>query len=176
MLGGLILLKPKRHKDQRGFFEETYSHRDLLACGLDCNFVQDNHAFTEASGVIRGLHLQSEPYAQDKLIRCSRGRILDIALDIRRSSETYGEHYIVELTAENGLQLFVPTGFAHGYCTLEDNCEVQYKVTKHYSAEHELGLLPTDSALGIDWNIANPQMSEKDRGLPVFKDFTSPFD
>jgi dTDP-4-dehydrorhamnose 3,5-epimerase len=130
-----MLFEPKRFNDHRGFFSETFSRRALAAIGFDLEFVQENHSLSSQSGVVRGLHFQAPPHGQDKLVRVTRGRILDVAVDIRKGSPTFGRHVAVELSAENWRQLLVPKGFAHGFCTLEPDCEVVYKVTDYYARE-----------------------------------------
>lgn len=176
-LPGLKLLTPKRIDDGRGFFSETY-RRDVLAeHGIDLSFVQDNHSLSLAVGVVRGLHFQSPPRAQAKLVRVVRGGILDVAVDIRRGSPTYGRHVAIELGAGNWQQLLVPVGFAHGFCTLSEQTEVIYKVTDYYSAQDDRGLLWNDPALGIAWPVAADKavLSERDRKHPVLADLVSPF-
>lgn len=169
-------VNPQRIGDRRGFFSETYNRQRFAEAGIDVEFVQDNHSLSAAAGTVRGLHFQSEPFAQAKLVRVVRGRILDVAVDLRRSSLTFGRHVAVELSAENGCQLFVPVGFAHGFCTLEPDTEIVYKVSGYYSAAHDLGLLWNDPALGIEWPVApeDAVLSDKDRRqsplaeLPVY--------
>lgn len=176
-LPGLKLITPRRIADARGFFSETY-RRDLLAAqGIDGAFVQDNEALSTAAGVVRGLHFQSPPHAQAKLVRVVRGKILDVAVDIRRGSPTYGKHVAIELSAENGQQLLVPEGFAHGYCTLTDETEVLYKVTDYYSPRHDHGLLWNDAALGIAWPVSagDAIVSSRDRQAPPLAALASPF-
>ena len=146
----VLEIVPARHGDARGFFSETWNRQTLAKAGIDFDFVQDNHSLSVDAGTLRGLHFQAPPRAQAKLIRVARGRILDIAVDIRRSSSTYGRHVAVELSAENGFQLFVPVGFAHGFCTLEPDTEILYKVSAYYSAAHDHGVAFDDPALGID--------------------------
>lgn len=171
------LIRPRRHGDSRGFFVETYSRKALLPYGIDLVFVQDNHSRSATPGTVRGLHYQSPPFAQDKLVRCSAGRLLDIAVDIRRGSPTFGRHVAVELSAENGWQLLVPVGFAHGFATLDPGTDIQYKVSADYSPEHDRGLAWDDPALGIDWRIdpAKAVLSDKDRRQPTLADLASPF-
>lgn len=161
-------LVPKVFRDARGSFCETYSRRALDAAGLAVAFVQDNHSISQARGVVRGLHFQSHPFAQGKLIRVLRGAIFDVAVDLRRGSPTYGRHVSAVLSAENWEQLFIPVGFAHGFCTLEPDTEVLYKVTAYYSPEHDLGLAWDDPDLGIDWPVtaAEAMLSDKDRQHP----------
>ena len=167
-LPAVKILKPKRLGDQRGFFSEVYNKRTLAEAGIALEFVQDNHSLSGKSGTVRGLHFQTAPFAQDKLVRVTRGSILDVAVDLRRSSPTFGRHVAVELSAENWLQLLVPIGFAHGFCTLEDDTEVIYKVTSYYSATHDKGVAWDDDELGIAWPVARPEatLSEKDMQLP----------
>lgn len=175
---GVKVVKPPRFGDHRGFFSEVYNFEKFVQVGIGHTFVQDNHSLSAETGTVRGLHFQSRPFAQDKLIRVVRGRILDVAVDIRRSSSTYGQHVAVELSAENGLQLLVPVGFAHGFCTLEPNTEVIYKVSGYYSATHDHGLAWDDPALGIEWSVA-PELavlSEKDRHHPRLADLPAYFD
>lgn len=171
------LLKPKRFGDQRGFFSEVYNKRALAEAGVELDFVQDNHSLSGKAGTVRGLHFQTAPFAQDKLVRVTRGRILDVAVDLRRSSPTFGRHVAVELSAENWLQLLVPVGFAHGFCTLEDDTEVMYKVTNYYSGAHDKGIAWDDPALGIVWPVSAGQatLSEKDRQLPPLSECLNAF-
>ncbi len=174
----VVLVTPKRFGDDRGFFSETYRANLFDEEGVVGPFVQDNHAYSADAGVLRGLHFQAPPMAQAKLVRCIRGAILDVAVDIRRSSPTYGQHVSAELTAENGAQLFVPVGFAHAYLTLTPDSEVEYKVTEYYAPETEGGLAWDDPAIGIDWPLPNgvPSLSEKDKVLPGLAEFDSPFE
>lgn len=163
------IINPQRIGDQRGFFSEIYNRQRFAEAGIDLEFVQDNHSFSASAGTVRGLHFQSEPFAQAKLIRVIRGRILDIAVDLRHSSPTFGRHVAVELSAETGHQLFVPVGFAHGFCTLEPDTEIQYKVSAYYSAAHDHGLRWDDPALGITWPVepSRAVLSDKDRRHPT---------
>lgn len=169
VLSEVKLIETPRFGDSRGFFSETYNLRAFSQAGIDTVFVQDNHSLSATHGTLRGLHFQSHPFAQDKLVRVTRGRILDVVVDIRHGSPNFGKHASAVLSAENGLQIFVPIGFAHGLVTLEDDTEVVYKVSNFYSAEHDRGLLWSDPALGIDWNLGDivPVLSEKDRHHPV---------
>lgn len=172
------IITPAKHGDHRGFFSEAYNKQDFDAAGLDFVFVQDNHSLSGPVGTLRGLHFQSAPFAQDKLVRVTRGRILDAAVDIRRSSPTYGQHVAVELSGENWRQLLVPIGFAHGFCTLEPDTEVIYKVTNFYSAANDHGLAWDDPDLKIAWPIAADQIicSAKDRLHPRLADLPAYFD
>lgn len=166
------LITPRRFGDHRGFFSEVYNARTFANAGIDIEFVQDNHAFSREAGTLRGLHFQKPPHAQAKLVRVTRGRIYDVAVDIRRGSPTCGRHVGVELSAANWSQLLVPAGFAHGYCTLEPDTEVLYKVDAYYAPEHDAGILWSDPALAISWPVAadKAQLSDKDLRLPLFKD------
>jgi dTDP-4-dehydrorhamnose 3,5-epimerase len=176
-LPDVILVTPDRHGDDRGYFSETFRANTYEAAGIAGPFVQDNHAWSADAGVLRGLHFQAPPKAQAKLIRCTRGAILDVAVDLRRSSPTFGQHVSAELSAENGQQLFVPEGFAHGYLTLTPDCVVVYKMTEYYAPETEGGLAWDDPDLEIDWPLkdARPTLSPKDAKLPGLASFESPF-
>lgn len=170
----LTRITPQRHGDHRGYFGETYSRRRYTDMGIDVEFVQDNHSLSHAAGTLRGLHFQGPPAAQGKLVRCGRGAIFDVAVDIRRGSPTYGKWEGYELTAENGHQLYVPVGFAHGFVTLEPDSEIVYKCTDYYSPETE-GAVRWDSC-GIDWPLSvDPILSDKDAIAPALADFDSPF-
>jgi dTDP-4-dehydrorhamnose 3,5-epimerase len=171
------VLLPKKFGDHRGFFSEVYSDKLLAGCGIDLRFVQDNHSLSAEKGVVRGLHYQIAPMAQDKLIRVVRGAIVDVAVDIRRGSPTFGKHVSVVLSAENWKQMFVPAGFAHGFATLEPNTEVLYKVTNYYSPSHERGIRWNDPKLGIDWQVPENAavLSERDRKHPMLADATDLF-
>lgn len=150
-LPGLLLIEPKRHGDARGFFSETYNRAALAEAGFDKDFVQDNHSKSALKGTVRGMHFQRPPHGQDKLLRVTQGAVLDVVVDIRAGSPTYGRHVAVELSAENWRQLLVPIGFAHGFMTLTDEAEVLYKVTSGYAPDVEGGLRWDDPELGIDW-------------------------
>jgi dTDP-4-dehydrorhamnose 3,5-epimerase len=152
-IADILLLTPPKIGDARGFFSETFRADMLVGHGVHENFVQDNQAFSARKGVLRGLHYQVPPHAQGKLVRCTRGAILDVAVDIRIGSPSYGRHVAVELSADNWRQLWVPPGFAHGYVTLQDDCEVIYKVTDYYAPECERGIAWDDAALEIDWRV-----------------------
>jgi dTDP-4-dehydrorhamnose 3,5-epimerase len=171
------LFTPKRFGDNRGFFSEVYSSRAFEAAGIGAEFVQDNHSLSADVGTIRGLHFQTPPYAQTKLVRVIRGRIFDVVVDLRRASKTFGQHVSAELSADNWSQLLVPIGFAHGFCTLEPNTEVLYKVDSYYAPAHDAGLLWSDADLGILWpvDVSQVRLSDKDSRLPLLRDFNSPF-
>lgn len=173
-LPGVLALTPARHGDARGFFSESWNRRRLQQAGLDLpDFVQDNHSMSRAVGTLRGLHYQAPPNAQGKLVRCGRGRILDVAVDARRGSAHYGQWVVREISFENGLQLWIPAGFLHGFVTLEPDSEIIYKCTAHYDAASD-GSVRWDS-LGIDWGVSDPVLSDKDRAAPAFADWQSPF-
>ncbi len=163
------LITPRIFRDARGFFSETFSAQRLAEAGIADTFVQDNHSLSVEKGVVRGLHFQIAPKAQDKLVRVVRGAILDVAVDIRLKSPTYGRHVSAVLSADNWAQMWVPKGFAHGFCTLEDNTEVVYKTTEYYSPEHDKGLRWDDPVLGIEWPVTGHAavLSDKDRKQPL---------
>lgn len=177
-IAGLLIVTPQKFGDDRGFFSETYNRRTFADAGLDVAFIQDNHSLSGQTGTVRGLHFQSRPFAQDKLVRVLRGRILDVAVDLRRSSSTYGQHVAMELSAENWKQLFVPVGLAHGFCTLEPDTEVLYKVTELYSPHHDHGIAWDDPALGVAWPVKSDRaiMSDKDRRHPLLADLPAFFE
>ncbi len=168
----VLLVIPVKHNDPRGFFSETFRADALLASGVEAAFVQDNQVLSTQKGVLRGLHYQLPPHAQGKLVRCSRGAILDVGVDIRAGSPTFGRHVAVELSATNWRQLWVPPGFAHGYVTLTDDCEVIYKVTEYYAPDCDRGIAWDDPDLAIDWRISagDVVLSDKDRKQPRLKD------
>jgi dTDP-4-dehydrorhamnose 3,5-epimerase len=168
----VLLITPKRHGDGRGWFSETWSRQVMESAGLSLDFVQDNQAFNPKAGTLRGLHFQTAPHAQAKLVRVLRGAVYDVAVDVRQGSATYGQWVGVELTAERGEQVLVPRGFAHGYCTLTDDCEVAYKVDGLYAPRTEGGILWSDPALAIDWPVTPDAalLSEKDKVLPLLAD------
>ena len=176
-IDGVKLIVPRRIADARGYFVESWNRRVFAELGLDVEFVQDNASFSAGTGTVRGLHFQTPPAVQAKLVRVVRGSIFDVAVDLRRSSPTFGRHVSAVLTAEGGEQLFVPVGFAHGLYTLEPNTEVAYKISGFYSPAHDKGILWDDPALGIDWPFKGsaPILSDKDRTLPRLADFESPF-
>jgi dTDP-4-dehydrorhamnose 3,5-epimerase len=171
------LVTPKIFRDTRGFFSETWSARELAAAGIDAQFVQDNHSLSCAKGVVRGLHFQSPPRAQGKLVRVIRGAVFDVAVDIRGGSRSFGKHVTAVLSAENWSQLWVPVGFAHGFCTLERNTEVIYKVTDYYAPEYDQGLAWDDPELAIGWPVAPGEavLSDKDKRHPSLEELHSPF-
>jgi dTDP-4-dehydrorhamnose 3,5-epimerase len=174
-IAGLWILEPTVHGDERGYFLESF-RQDVFTekTGFKEPFVQDNES-KSSRGVLRGLHLQKPPMAQGKLVRVIQGAVLDVAVDIRKSSPTYGQHQMVFISAENKRQFFVPPGFAHGFLTLEDDTIFQYKCTNYYSPEHELGVLWNDVDLMINWDFDNPTISKKDAELPTFVNFVTPF-
>lgn len=173
---GLLILEPRVFKDHRGFFYESYSAPRFRELGLPVlDFVQDNHARSEEPGVLRGLHFQLPPMAQTKLVRVTRGRVYDVAVDLRKGSPTYGQWEGVELSADNFRQFLVPRGFAHGYMTLEPGTEFLYKVDAPYAPEHDAGIIWNDPDLGIPWPLEKPLLSAKDEQLPRLRDFDSPF-
>lgn len=171
------LISPRRHGDDRGWFEEVYSERAYAELGLTDTFRQDNHALSRQAYVLRGLHFQRPPHAQAKLVSCIRGRIWDVAVDLRKGSPTYGQWSSAELSAENGLKAYIPVGFAHGYLTLEAGCEVFYKVSDFYAPECEDGLRWDDGDLAVGWPLAGhtPLVSPKDLSLGLLRQFDSPF-
>jgi dTDP-4-dehydrorhamnose 3,5-epimerase len=174
-LAGAFLIKPEVFDDERGFFVETYSEKKFKEAGIEADFVQDNHSLSVTKGVLRGLHFQAGDSAQAKLVRVTRGAVYDVIVDLRKDSATYGKWEGFELTAENFYMLFVPRGFAHGFCTLEDYTEFQYKCDNFYDKNSEGGLIWNDPDLKIYWPVENPILSEKDKQHPFFKDFNSPF-
>ena len=174
-LPGVLILTPRRFGDARGFFSESWNRKTLEAAGLDLpTFVQDNHSLSARAGTIRGLHFQAPPHAQGKLVRCGRGRLRDVAVDVQRGSPTYGQWVAEELSFENGRQLWIPAGFLHGFLTLEDDTEIVYKCTDHYAPDCD-GAVRWDRA-GIDWGWAGaPVLSDKDAAAQALTDFQSPF-
>jgi dTDP-4-dehydrorhamnose 3,5-epimerase len=172
------LITPERVYDKRGFFSETYNRLRFAEAGVECDFVQDNHSFSSLKGVVRGLHFQVAPHAQCKLVRVARGAIFDVALDIRGRSPTYGRHVSAVLSAENWTQLWIPEGFAHGFCTLEPNTEVLYKTTAYYAPDFSHGIKWDDPALGISWPVdpKDAVLSDADRNYPRLADLPSAFE
>ena len=176
-LPGVLILTPPCFGDERGWFRRTWSAEMMAEAGLTRPFVQDNHAMSTRRGVVRGLHFQAPPRAQDKLLRVVRGAVLDVAVDIRRGSPTYGRSVAVELSEDDGRQLLVPRGFAHGYLTLTERCDVLYKVSDTYAPETEGGLLWSDPALGIDWPVGADEVTvnARDAAWPTLAELESPF-
>lgn len=176
-LDGIMEIRPVRHGDARGFFSEVYNEKLLNEAGIDIKWVQDNVSLSPSRGTIRGLHFQEPPAAQDKLVRVPRGRVLDVVVDLRKSSKTYGKSLAVEISAEKWNQLLVPVGFAHGLLTLEDNTEVHYKVSNFYAPEHDKGILWSDPGLDIYWGVDQGEVivSPKDQVQPKLSEIKSPF-
>ncbi len=170
----LYIIKPRVFEDNRGYFFESYNKNAFLTNGIDQNFVQDNES-KSSKGVLRGLHFQRTPFAQGKLVRVMQGAVLDVAVDLRKASPTYGEWVAVELNHDNKWMYWIPPGFAHGFVTLEDNTVFFYKCTNVYNKESEGSILWNDPDLNIDWKVTNPILSPKDEESPLFKDFISPF-
>lgn len=171
------IVQPRRLVDGRGWFSETYKEKDFSTLSGGARFVQDNHSFSRSAGTLRGVHFQVPPHAQDKLVRCVRGRIFDIAVDLRSGSPTFGQWVGSELSAENGKQLFIPVGFGHAFLTLEPDTEVFYKVTDYYAPECDRGIRWDDADIAIDWKLGTnlPRLSPKDGKLPFLRDFVTPF-
>lgn len=175
-LTGVLILEPTVYGDHRGWFMETYSDSKLKEVGINLNFVQDNHSYSAEKGTLRGLHYQLNPKAQTKLVRCTRGAIYDVAVDIRKESPTYGKWFGVELTSKNKKQLLIPKGFAHGFITLTNDVEVQYKVDEIYALECDRGIIWNDPEINIEWPIDfMPILSEKDEKAPLLKDAENNF-
>ena len=174
---GIVIIEPRIFRDARGYFYESFSQKEFDEKVMPIRFVQDNESMS-TYGVMRGLHFQRPPFTQSKLVRCCRGAILDIAVDIRKGSPTYGQHVAIELTEENHRQLFIPRGFAHGFAVLSDVAVLQYKCDNFYAPQADAGIQLRDKDLGIDWKIPteNAILSEKDIKHPYLKDFDSPFD
>lgn len=170
----LVVLRPKVFKDERGYFFESFNQKAFEAIGIKEQFTQDNQSLSSKS-ILRGLHFQTPPHAQGKLVRVIKGAVLDVAVDIRKNSPTYGQHYAVELTEENFLMMFIPAGFAHGFATLQDQTIFSYKCTDTYHPECEGGLMWNDPDLNIQWHIDQPILSEKDKKNQAFASFVSPF-
>lgn len=176
-LAGVKIITPRRFGDHRGFFSESWSRPKLAEAGIDIDFVQDNHSVSAVAGTVRGLHFQAPPHAQDKLVRCGRGALFDVAVDIRRGSPTYGKWFGAELSFENGRQLLVPAGFAHGFATLQPETEIVYKCSDVYAPETEGAVRWDDPEIGIDWPLEGiePVLSEKDAAAPMLAEIESPF-
>lgn len=171
-LDGVLEIVPRKFGDERGFFSETYNARSLAEAGIDLSFVQDNHSYSAAPGVLRGLHYQLPPRAQAKLVRVVRGRIFDVAVDIRKGSSSFGKWIGLEVSAQKWNQILIPAGFAHGFVTLEPDTEVAYKVTEYYSPDHDRAIRFDDPQIGIDWPIgpSKLQLSAKDAAAPLLAD------
>jgi dTDP-4-dehydrorhamnose 3,5-epimerase len=175
-LSGVVIIKPKRLQDDRGFFSECWNKDRMAAAGFDYDFVQDNHSLSHEVGTVRGLHFQSPPHAQAKLVRCGRGRLLDVAVDIRKGSPTFGQWTGVELSFENGKQLLIPVGFLHGFVTREPDTEIIYKCSDYYAPDCDGAVRFDDPDIGIGWALdREPILSEKDSNAPLLRDFNSPF-
>lgn len=176
-LPGVLILTPRRFGDARGWFSEVWNRRTLAAAGITIDFVQDNHSYSRDTGTVRGLHFQAPPHAQAKLVRCGRGRVFDVAVDIRKGSPTFGKWTGTELSAENGRQLLIPTGFLHGFVTREPDSELLYKCSDYYAPDCDGAVRFDDPDLGIDWGI-DPEtaiLSDKDRAAPLLRNFATPF-
>ena len=169
-LEGVLVVEPQVFGDNRGWFTETYTQNKFEQAGIDTVFVQDNQSYSAQKGTLRGLHFQNAPHAQTKLLRCTRGRIMDVAADIRKGSPQFGKWVAVELTAENHKQLYIPKGFAHGFVTLTDDVEVQYKVDDYYAPDCDRSIRFDDPAIGVEWNCENPVLSAKDIKAPLLRD------
>jgi len=169
-INDLIIIEPKVFIDNRGWFVESYNQKVLYDNGITIEFKQDNHSLSKEKGVLRGLHFQNDPYAQTKLVRCTRGKVWDVAVDLRKSSATYLKWFGVELTPENHKQLFIPQGFAHGFVTLEENSEVQYKVDNFYDSNTDRAIKYDDPDIGIKWPVDDVILSEKDLKAPYLRD------
>jgi len=169
-LEGVIIIEPDVYGDERGWFMESYNKQRMQEFGIDVEFVQDNCSFSSQKGTLRGLHFQNKPNAQSKLIRCTQGKVLDVAVDLRKDSLTFKQWISVELTGENKKQLFIPKGFAHGFLTLSDNVEFQYKVDEYYSKDSDRSIRFDDPEINVDWQIEDPILSDKDKSAPLLKD------
>ena len=174
-LEGLLILTPRRFGDARGFFSESWNAQTMADAGIDLAFVQDNHSLSARKGTLRGLHFQTPPMAQGKLVRCGRGALFDVAVDIRSGSATFGQWFGVELSAENGRQLLVPVGFAHGFVTLSDDTEICYKCTAPYAPECDAGIAWNDPAIGVEWGVVDPVLSDKDAQAGMLAQVGTPF-
>ncbi|WP_349252215.1 dTDP-4-dehydrorhamnose 3,5-epimerase [Actibacterium sp. MT2.3-13A] len=176
-IAGVKILTPARFSDERGFFSESWNRARLAAAGIGIDFVQDNHSLSRRKGTVRGLHFQAPPHAQAKLVRCGRGALRDVAVDIRRGSPTYGRWVAAELSAENGRQMLIPEGCAHGFVTLSDDTEIIYKCSDYYAPECDRALQFDDPEIGIDWGVTRDEalLSDKDAAAPALRDLGSPF-
>lgn len=170
-LKGVFEINLKPYEDQRGFFMRTFDLKSFEEAGIQQQWVQENHSKSTQKGILRGLHFQLPPFAETKLVRCIRGKVLDVFVDLRKNSKTFGQWDAAELSEENKKMVLIPRGFAHGFCTLTDISEVVYKVDNYYSPDHECGIIWNDPDLGIDWAIENPTLSEKDRNNLTLKEF-----
>ncbi len=175
-LPGVLLLEPRRFGDARGFFSESWNRKRLTEHGIDVDFVQDNHSLSAHQGTVRGLHFQSPPHAQAKLVRCGRGRFFDVVVDFRTGSPTFGKWVGYDLSFENGRQLFIPAGFLHGFVTREPDTEIIYKCSDYYAADYDMAVRFNDPDLGIDWQLDTaPILSDKDAAAPLMRELDSPF-
>lgn len=176
-LTGVLILTPDRFGDARGFFSESWNRQRLAGHGIEIDFVQDNHSLSARKGTVRGLHFQTPPHAQDKLVRCGRGALFDVAVDIRAGSPTFGQWFGTELSAENGRQLLVPVGFAHGFVTLSDDTEIVYKCSDYYAPECDRAIAHDDPQIGIDWGVSRAKriLSDKDAAAPTLAELGTPF-
>ncbi|WP_170479709.1 dTDP-4-dehydrorhamnose 3,5-epimerase [Ruegeria arenilitoris] len=175
-LSGLLILTPTRFSDERGYFSESWNLKRLKHHGIEIEFVQDNHSLSRQTGTLRGLHFQSPPHAQDKLVRCARGALFDVAVDIRKGSPTFGNWFGIELSEENGTQLLVPRGFLHGFVTRAPDTEICYKCSDYYAPDCDGAIRFDDGEIGIDWGLnGSPVLSGKDAAAPSLSDFDSPF-
>lgn len=164
------ILVPQYFEDHRGYFSEVYSEKSCISVGINTNFIQDNHSYSKFKGTIRGFHFQNNPKSQTKLVRCVRGEILDVVVDMRKDSPTYGHYVSVKLTAENRKQIFIPKGFLHAFMTLTDDCEVIYKVDEFYDSDLDRSIAWNDPSINFSWGIKEPILSDKDRLAPLLKD------
>ncbi len=172
----VLILAPRRFRDDRGFFSESWNRTRLAQHGITLDFVQDNHSLSQKAGTLRGLHYQAPPHAQAKLVRCGRGRLFDVAVDIRATSPTFGQWFGLELSAENGLQLLIPKGFLHGFVTLEDETEIIYKCDDYYAPDCDGAVRFDDPDIAIDWPLSAPLLlSQKDASAPLLRDSGAPF-
>ena len=174
-LEGAFIVEPEVFGDERGFFLESYSRKEFAKAGIDVDFLQDNHSMSAKRGVLRGLHFQKPPHTQEKLVRVVRGAVLDVIVDLRRKSPTFGKWESFKLSAKNFRMLFVPKGFAHGFCTLEDNTEFLYKASDFYAPKSEGGIAWNDADLGIDWPLKDLIINERDKNFPLLKELDNPF-
>ncbi len=175
-LEGVLIIEPDVFGDERGWFMESYNKNKLKEqSGIETEFVQDNHSMSVKAGVLRGLHFQKEPYAQSKLVRCTKGKVLDVAVDLRKDSPTFKKWISIELTGENKKQVFIPRGFAHGFLTLVDDTEIQYKTDNMYSKECDRGIRYNDPEIGVNWGEIEPILSQKDTEAPFLKDSDTEF-